>query len=219
MKDVVVVSEAVKKYRDTVVLKNVNLRIPEGSICGLVGRNGSGKTVLMKSICGMIPLNHGEIRVFDQVIGKNIEFAPDTGFIIEHPGFLPQYSGIQNLKFLSEIKGKPCIDKLEKLMELTGLDPKEKKKVGKYSMGMRQRLGIAQAIMDSPRLLILDEPFNGLDHQGVKDMHGLLLKLNKAGTTILLASHNMDDICTLCGEVYQMDAGEISKIQNTPGTF
>lgn len=211
-KNAVIIKNAVKKFKDATVLKEIDLSIPEGSIYGLVGRNGSGKTVLMKCICGFIPLTSGTVTVFDKIIGKDAEFSPYTGFIIENPGFLPQYSGLQNLKFLSGIKGECTEDQLVQIMELVGLMPYDKKKVGKYSMGMKQRLGIAQAIMDSPKLLIFDEPFNGLDNRGVSEMRELFLSLKEQGKTILLASHNMEDIQILCDEVYQMDAGVLTKL-------
>lgn len=211
-KNAVMIKRAVKKFKNVTVLKEIDLDIPEGNICGLVGRNGSGKTVLMKCICGFIPLTSGTVTVFDKIIGKDTEFSPRTGFIIENPGFLPQYSGLQNLKFLSGIKGECTEEQLVEVMKLVGLIPYDKKKVGKYSMGMRQRLGIAQAIMDSPRLLIFDEPFNGLDNRGVSEMRELFLSLKEQGKTILLASHNMEDIQILCDEVYQMDAGILTKL-------
>lgn len=211
-KNAVMIKKAVKKFKNVTVLKEIDLDIPEGNICGLVGRNGSGKTVLMKCICGFIPLTSGTVTVFDKIIGKDTEFSPHTGFIIENPGFLPQYSGLQNLKFLSGIKGECTEEQLVEVMKLVGLIPYDKKKVGKYSMGMRQRLGIAQAIMDSPRLLIFDEPFNGLDNRGVSEMRELFLSLKEQGKTILLASHNMEDIQILCDEVYQMDAGILTKL-------
>lgn len=204
---IVEVNDATKKFKEIEVLHHVNLKIKEKTICGLVGRNGSGKTVLMKCICGFIPLTSGSISVSGKVIGKDTEFSPDTGFIIEHPGFLPQYSGLKNLKILSGIRAGLPVSKLKELMKMVGLDPEDNKQVGKYSMGMKQRLGLAQALLDDANFLILDEPFNGMDQQGVIEMRNLILNQKENGKTILLASHNKDDIQFLCDEVYQMDGG------------
>ena len=194
-------------FKKTEILHQITMRVRKQSVCGLVGRNGSGKTVLMKCICGFLPVTEGEITVAGLRIGKDVEFSPHTGFIIEHPGFLPQYSGIQNLRILSSLKSSRSDEQLKEYMRKVGLEPEDCKRVGKYSMGMKQRLGIAQALMDNPDLLILDEPFNGLDQRGVEQMRKLLLEQKEEGKTILLASHNMEDIRTLCDEVYQMDGG------------
>ncbi len=194
-------------FKKTEILHQITMNVRKQSVCGLVGRNGSGKTVLMKCICGFLSVTAGEITVAGLRIGKDVEFSPHTGFIIEHPGFLPQYSGLQNLKILSSLKSRKSDEQLKEYMRKVGLEPEDHKKVGKYSMGMKQRLGIAQALMDNPDLLILDEPFNGLDQRGVEQMRKLLLEQKKDGKTILLASHNTEDIQTLCDEVYQMDGG------------
>lgn len=194
-------------FKKTEILHQITMHVRKQSVCGLVGRNGSGKTVLMKCICGFLSVTAGEITVAGLRIGKDVEFSPHTGFIIEHPGFLPQYSGLQNLKILSSLKSRKSDEQLKEYMRKVGLEPEDHKKVGKYSMGMKQRLGIAQALMDNPDLLILDEPFNGLDQRGVEQMRKLLLEQKKDGKTILLASHNTEDIQTLCDEVYQMDGG------------
>lgn len=184
-----------------------------GKIYGLIGRNGSGKTVLLKCVCGLVIPTSGEVSVWGQSVGKDVDFPENIGFIIESPGFLLQESGLSNLKHLASIRGKIGIDEIRESMNTVGLDPDLKLHVGKYSMGMRQRLGIAQAIMEKPKLLVLDEPMNGLDNQGVEHIRSLLLALKESGVTILLASHFKDDIAYLCDEVYQMDAGIISKVE------
>lgn len=204
------VEDAVKIYGTQTVLDHVSLQVREGTICGIVGRNGSGKTVLFKSICGFTRLTSGCIRVNDQVIGKDVDMAQKIGMIIENPGFLPNYNGFHNLKFLAMIHNKISDQKIKDTIVRVGLDPDSKKKVGKYSLGMRQRLGIAQAIMEDPDILILDEPMNGLDKHGVEDVRKLLLELKEEGKTILIASHNPLDIDILCDEVYEMDAGVIT---------
>ena len=138
-----------------------------------------------------------------------MDIPKDMGIIIESPGFLPGYSGFHNLRFLARIRNKIDDEKIRETLRFVGLDPGDKKHVGKYSMGMRQRLGLAQAIMEDPEILILDEPMNGLDRQGVKEIRQCLLKLRDQGKTILLASHNAEDIRVLCDQVYEMDAGEL----------
>ncbi len=206
-KIVIQVEHAVKKFKETTALKDISVNFESGKIYGLVGRNGSGKTVLLKCICGFIPLTSGTIRVDGKIIGKEIEVPEDVGIIIEEPGFLPNYSGMQNLKFLVALKGKVDTEKLENILTLVGLDARSKKKVGKYSMGMRQRLGIAQAIMEEPHILVLDELMNGLDEKGVNEIRGLLLNLKSKDRTIIITSHNAEDINILCDEVYEMDGG------------
>lgn len=201
------VKDAVKKYGDQIVLKNVSLELESGVIYGFVGQNGSGKTVLFKSICGFTRLTSGSVEVLGKVIGKDVDMAEELGAIIETPGFLTNYDAFKNLKFLAGLRNKITDEEIRTFICLVGLDPDSKKKVGKYSMGMRQRLGIAQAIMENPKILILDEPFNGLDKNGVKEMRELLLKLKSEGKTILLASHAAEDIEVLCDKVYEMEMG------------
>lgn len=211
MNTVVDIKNVTKQYGANKVLKDVSLTCEAGKIYGLIGRNGSGKTVLLKCVCGLVTPTSGEVRVWGQSVGQDVDFPEDIGFIIESPGFLLQESGLSNLKHLASIRGKIGIDEIRKSMNTVGLDPDLKLHVGKYSMGMRQRLGIAQAIMEKPKLLVLDEPMNGLDNQGVEHMRSVLIALKESGVTILLASHFKEDIAYLCDEVYQMDAGVISK--------
>lgn len=211
MDEVLSVRNITKIFEQQIVLKNVSLSCEKGKIYGLVGRNGSGKTVLLKCICGLVQPDSGEISVWGKRVGTDVDFPDSTGFIIETPGFLPHESALSNLKHLASIQRKVGVKEIRESIELVGLDPDLKKPVGKYSLGMRQRLGIAQAIMEKPQLLILDEPMNGLDNQGVEHMRSVLLALNESGTTILLASHFKEDIAYLCTEVFQMDAGVISK--------
>lgn len=207
------VEHAVKEFKETTALRDVSVQFEKGKIYGLVGRNGSGKTVLLKSICGFLPLTSGTIKVEGKVIGKDIEVPENIGIIIEEPGFLPQYSAKKNLKLLALLRNQISDAEIEGTLEKVGLDPKSKKKVGKFSMGMRQRLGIAQAIMENPRILILDEPTNGLDEVGVKEIRKLLLDLKNEERTIIIASHNAEDISTLCDQVYEMDGGVIRERQ------
>ena len=207
METCIEVQNVVKRFRDQVVLKNVLISFEKGKIHGIVGRNGSGKTVLFKCICGLMHPEEGVILVNGKRVGRDVDMPEDIGAIIEAPGFLPNYSGYKNLRFLANIRRKFGKDEILNVLKTVGLDPESRKHVGKYSLGMRQRLGIAQAIMEDPEILILDEPMNGLDNAGVQDIRALLLELKAHGKTILLASHNHEDIAALCDTVHEMDGG------------
>ena len=202
-----------KQFKNQLVLKNINMKFFKGKIYGIIGRNGSGKTVLLKCICGFLRPTSGHVSVNHKIIGQDIDFPQKLGFIIETPGFLMNYSGYKNLKYLASIKKEIDDIAIKEAMELVGLDPEDKKHVGKYSLGMRQRLGIAQAIMEKPDILILDEPMNGLDKSGVEEMRKLFLKIQSEGRLILLTSHNKEDIDVLCDEVYEMDMGNLMRIR------
>ena len=213
MNDAITVKNATKRFKETVVLDNITVDFGKGKVHGLIGRNGSGKTMLMKCICGLVPLTSGEIAVNDRIIGKDTDIPKNVGVIIETPGFIPGYSAYSNLKFLAAINGKIGREEIRTAIKSVGLDPDDKKRVGKFSLGMRQRLGLAQAIMENPELLILDEPMNGLDNDGVKDMRNYLLDLKEQGKTILIASHSAEDIEVMCDTVHEMDKGKISKVR------
>lgn len=207
------VNHVTKKFKEATVLRDVNVEFNKGEIHGLIGRNGSGKTMLMKCICGLVPITSGTIIINQKQIGKDIQIPDNIGAIIETPGFLPSYSGYYNLLFLSKIKGIISRDQIKQSIRKVGLNPEDKKPVGKYSLGMRQRLGLAQAIMENPELLILDEPMNGLDKEGVSDIRTLLLELKRQGKTIILASHSAEDIDVLCDGVSEMEHGKLHKIR------
>lgn len=202
-----------KSYGRERVLNNVSAFFRAGEIHGIIGRNGSGKTVLLKCIAGLTSPDHGTIRAGRKLIGRDIETPPRLGAIIETPGFLPNYSGFRNLKFLADIKGRIDDEDIRDAMDRVGLDPDSRKHVSKFSLGMRQRLGIAQALMENPRLLILDEPMNGLDNEGVEEMRELFLSLRDTGCTLIIASHNPLDIQSLCDHVYEMDGGRLISIR------
>lgn len=201
----VVVEHIYKSFGKDSVLEDVNLTIKSGEIFGVVGNNGSGKTVLMKCICGFMRPDKGKIYVNGRRIGKDCDFPDSLGMIIETPGFLPNLSGYKNLKILADLKAKIGREEIKDSLAKVGLDPGLRKHVSKYSLGMRQRLGIAQAIMENPNVLILDEPFNGLDKAGVVHMRELLKELKEQGKSILLASHNAQDIEELCDNVHEME--------------
>ena len=202
-----------KTFGDTQVLREVSREFEAGRVHGIVGNNGSGKTVLMKCICGFLPPTRGRILVRGKQVGRDMDFPDDTGIIIETPGFLPNLTGIKNLELLASLRRRVDRDGIRRTIERVGLDPDSKKPVGKYSLGMRQRLGIAQAIMENPSLLILDEPFNGLDKNGVADMRQVIKGLREQGKTIILASHNQMDIDELCDTVCEMDAGVMTMVK------
>ena len=201
------------KIKKDMILRNINVEFGDGKIHGIIGRNGSGKTMLMKCICGFIRPTEGEITVAGKRIGVDCDFPESVGVIIETPEFIPYYTGFKNLKLLADIRHKITDEDIRRSIELVGLDPKLKKSVKKYSLGMRQRLGLAQAIMENPNLLILDEPMNGLDKDGVGEMRKYLLDLKAQGKTILIASHSAEDIDVLCDTVVEMDKGRMERVR------
>ncbi len=213
MDAIISVRDVSKNFGKERVLHHISRDFEKGKIHGIIGNNGSGKTVLMKCICGFLTPTEGEIFVQGKQVGRDMDFPPDMGIIIETPGFLPGISGTKNLELLAALNKRIALKEIAEAIRRVGLDPELKKPVGKYSLGMRQRLGIAQAIMEDPGLLILDEPLNGLDKHGVKEMRNLIRCLKDEGKTILLASHNQGDIDELCDTVCEMDAGKMTMIR------
>ena len=208
MSNIINIQNVSLKIKKDTILSEINVSFEEGKIHGLIGRNGSGKTMLMKCICGFIHPTAGKITVDGKTVGDDVDFPKDMGT----PGFIPYYSGYKNLKLLAGLNNKIGKEEILKTMEQVGLDSKLKRHVKKYSLGMRQRLGLAQAIMENPKILILDEPFNGLDKDGVKDMREYLLSYKEQGKTILICSHSAEDISVLCDTVHEMDKGFISEV-------
>ncbi|MEF9880686.1 MAG: ATP-binding cassette domain-containing protein [Clostridia bacterium] len=209
----IIIEHLTKQYGNTVIFQNVELHMYGGHIYGLVGENGCGKTTLMRCLCGFTRASSGKVTVLGKVICKDTDFAPSTGMIIETPEFIRHYSARQNLALLSGISGKVTKQRIDDVITLVGLKPTDQKAVGKYSLGMKQRLAIAQAIMENPSILVLDEPFNGLDKQGVADIHTLLQALKAQGKCILLASHSASDIEKACDVVYEMENGNVTMIK------
>ena len=204
---IIEIRKLTKKYNDTVVLNDINASFDKGLIYGLIGRNGSGKTMLLRCICGLVPTYEGQIWIEGLLATSTGRTNTDMGVIIETPGFLHNQTGFQNLKLLASIKNKITDAEICRAIETVGLDADMKKKVGKYSLGMRQRLAIAQAIMENPPILLLDEPFNGLDQSGIEEIHQLFEELRKKGKTILLASHSAADISRACDCVFEIEDG------------
>ncbi len=192
------------------ILRDVSLTAGPGEIVGLIGRNGSGKTMLLRCIAGLVRPTAGTVTADGIVVGRDRDFLPSSGIIIETPGFISYYSGMRNLMLLAGIRGKAGREEVREAVRLAGLDPDDRRPVRKYSLGMRQRLGIAQAVMEDPEYLLLDEPMNGLDGEGLTDMRELFISLKNKGKTLLIASHSREDIEILCDRVYEMDKGRIS---------
>lgn len=213
MSNIIVSFENVyKSFNNEQILRNVSCTFEAGKIHGFVGKNGSGKTVLMKMICGLILPSSGTVHVRGQQIGKDIDVPPNIGALIDSPGFLSYHSGKKNLRYLANLNRKIGDSDIHAVMERVGLDYNSKKAVGKYSLGMRQRLGIAQAIMENPEILLLDEPMNGMDKHGSEDIRRLILDLRTEGKTIFLASHIPQDVDIMCDTIFELDAGVVTKI-------
>lgn len=210
--NIIILEKATKIFKAEVVFENISVAFEKGKVYGIIGRNGSGKSVFFKCICGLMPLTAGLVRVNGKIVGKDMEIPSDIGIIIERPGFMQHYSGFKNLKMLAKIHGKATDSTICATMRKVGLDPDNKKWVEKYSLGMLQRLGIAQAILESPELLILDEPMNGLDESGVAEIREIFQSLKAQGVTILMTSHNADDISSLCDETYIMQNPALTKL-------
>ena len=212
MENIITLEHVSKSYRNQQVLKDVSVSFEKGKIHGIIGRNGSGKTQMFKVIAGYVLPDCGNVIVNGEKIGVKTDYPRDLGMLIETPGFLPAYSGLFNLQMLAAMNTKLTREQLLQALHNVGLEGAVHKKVGQYSLGMRQRLGIAQAIMNEPQVIILDEPFNGLDNAGVKEIRNLLTRLRIEGKTILLSSHHAEDIKALCNTVHEMESGTIQTI-------
>lgn len=206
------VSDLSKRIHGITILDHVSLHFESGNIYGIVGQNGSGKTMLLRALAGLIAASEGKVIVDGKVLGKEISFPQDVGILIEKPEFLGYLSGLDNLRLLAEIKGIISEEEIKKYMRLFDLDPLSKKTVRKYSLGMKQKLGIIQAIMENQQLLILDEPFNALDEKSVEKLHTIFLEYKKEGRLIILTSHHKEDIDSLCDYTYKMEEGRMLHI-------
>lgn len=211
MNDYIQLTNISKTFGKQTVLQPLTMGFEEGMIHGIIGRNGSGKTVLMKMILGILQPTTGTVIVGDKRIGKDVDFPESAGAIIETIEFIPYMSAYQNLADIAAMRGNLSKTQIKEVLEMVGLGNVGRKHVSKFSMGMRQRLAIAQAVMESPKLLILDEPMNGMDEKGVEEMRRLILARKAVGTTIILSSHNIEDIRILCDQVYRIDAGVVMR--------
>lgn len=191
------------------VLKAVSYAFESGKIYGLRGRNGAGKTMLLRALAGLIPVNEGQIKIDDQVLGDKIDFPPSMGLLIENNNLAPEFTLTKNLQLLGKIKKVATDDDIATTITRVGLDPKDTRKVAKFSLGMKQRGAIAQALFEKPMLILLDEPTNAIDQQGVIEIRELLAAEAKRGATIILASHNPEDLSVLADEIIDLSHGEI----------
>lgn len=198
-----------KKIKDTVVLENINMVLNDGMIYGIQGENGSGKTMLMRGICGLIKGSEGCITIDGKVIGKDISFPEDIGVLIENPSFIPKYTGYKNLKLVADIQEKVDKEEIIKTLQKVGLKPDDKRTYKKYSLGMKQRLGIACAIMGTPKIIILDEPFNGLDEKGVLQIRDVIKGLKQKNCIVIVACHDKEQLEYLSDEIYVIKEGKL----------
>ncbi|MDR0499998.1 MAG: ATP-binding cassette domain-containing protein [Coriobacteriales bacterium] len=209
MMDQIVIKNACKSIKGRLVLDDVCLTLDAGNVYGFYGANGSGKTMLFRAIAGLIRLDKGEISVFSERIGTDTDFPKNMGLIIEKVGFWDEFTGFDNLKLLASIQRKIGKEGIKEAMSRVGLDYKDRRNYKRYSLGMKQRLGIAQAIMERLKLLILDEPTNALDEDGLKLIHNIICEERQKGVTILLASHNAEELQSLCQKQYKMCDGRL----------
>lgn len=210
----IVTENASIKIKNKYILKDINLEFENGKIYGFYGRNGSGKTVFMKSIIGLMKLTEGRVICDGKIIGKDMDFLPDAGILIEEPSFYRQYSAVTNLKMLAGIQKKITKSEIEEAIRAVGLDPDDSKKVSKYSLGMLKRLGIAQAIMEDPEILILDEATSALDEEGVNWFRNFMLEQKEKNKLVIISSHIKEDIEMLCDEVISLEHGKVTSVKN-----
>lgn len=204
-----------KKIKGNVVLDNISVEMESGKIYGFQGINGSGKTMLMRVISGLIRATSGRVLINEQELGKDITFPENMGLLIENPAFLDGYSGFENLKILASIKKKTSNDEIKDIITKVGLDPNDKKKYRKYSLGMKQRLGIAAALIENPDLIILDEPTNALDSNGVETVKKLISEQKEKGSLIILSCHDFSILETLSDEIISLECGKIKGISRS----
>jgi len=209
LSEAILVEHVSKVFKNKTVLEDINIKIPAGQIYGLSGPNGAGKSIMLRILCGLMKPTRGAVTILGKRLGIDTDFPPSTGALIDTPGFLPQYSGRRNLEMLAVIQNKISSSDIKATMRLVGLDPEDDLPVRAYSNGMRQRLGIAQAVMEHPQVLILDEPTDAIDQAGWRDVYQHLLELREAGTAILLASNNLDEIRILCDTAFILEKGKI----------
>lgn len=208
-----------KEFKENLVLDNINLELSSGKIYGVVGNNGSGKTMLLRAVAGLILPTTGEIMIDDKMLHRDISFPEKMGVLIEKPELLNYLTGFENLKFLASVKQLISEEDIKEYMRKFSLDPLSRKIVKKYSLGMKQKLGIIQAIMENQELLVLDEPFNALDENTVKILRTLLLEYKEMGKLIIITSHHEEDIDLLCDEIIYLTDGRVKKIDKRQNIF
>ena len=202
--------DVTKRIHKNTVIDHVSATFTSGAIVGLKGINGSGKTMLMRLVSGLIKPTQGKIRINEHTLGQDISFPESIGILLENPAFLDPYSGLENLRMLASIKNTVKDEQIKKVIEIVGLDPEDKKKYRKYSLGMKQRLGIAAAIMESPDIIILDEPTNSLDSDGVSIVKHIVARGRNRGALVILACHDYEVLRLLADEIYVIEKGRIT---------
>lgn len=205
----IIIKNVSRAIKNMVVLNDISLKMSSGKIYGIQGVNGSGKTMLMRAVSGLIRIDEGEIIINDKTLGKDMEFPESIGILIEKPGLIDNYSGMQNLKLLAGIRKKTTDEELRNILTRLNLNPDDKRKVKKYSLGMKQKLGIAQAFIDNPDILVLDEPFNALDGKSVEILKGMLKEYLNGDRIIILSCHSSEIISEMCDEIFYMEEGRI----------
>lgn len=202
-----------KKIKSNKILKNIDMELTSGHIYGFRGKNGCGKTMLMRCICGLIIPTEGKIIINGKELHKDIKIPESIGALIENPAFLPQYTGFKNLKMLASLKGKISDEEVKLAIKRAGLDPDDKRTYKKYSLGMKQKLGIANAIMGEPDIIVLDEPINALDEISVENVKKVFLELKEKGKLIIAACHDREELEYLCDIIYELKDGEIAGME------
>lgn len=202
-----------KKIKSNMILKNIDMELTSGHIYGFRGKNGCGKTMLMRCICGLIIPTEGKIIINGKELHKDIKIPESIGALIENPAFLPQYTGFKNLKILASLKGKISDEEVKLAINRAGLDPDDKRTYKKYSLGMKQKLGIANAIMGEPDIIVLDEPINALDEISVENVKKVFLELKEKGKLIIAACHDREELEYLCDIIYELKDGEIAGME------
>ena len=210
MNTIIEIRNATKRFKDKTVFENISLNFEKGKSYGFIGYNGCGKSVFFKTICGFSRLTEGEVICNGKVIGRDMDFIQDAGVVIETPEFINDYSGFKNLKLLAQVQNKIGDKEILETLGMVGLSNDKDKKVTKYSLGMKQKLRLAQAFMEKPKILILDEPMNGLDKKSVLVVRRILNRFVNNGGTVLMTSHNAEDIQTCCEYIYEFDNQMIS---------
>lgn len=193
------------------ILDDMNLTFENGKIYGLQGKNGSGKTMLLRAICGLIKITEGEIIIDGKRLGKDIMFPDDVGILIENPSFINKYTGFKNLKLIAEIQNKVGDEEINSVIRSVGLNPDDRRTYRKYSLGMRQRLGIACAVMGNPGIVLLDEPFNALDEAGIEQIRNLIYSVRDSGSVVIIACHDREELESLSDEIFLLNDGKIVK--------
>jgi len=217
MGNIIEIVNYTKKIKHNIVLDNINLKVEQSTIMWLRGKNGSGKTMLLRAMCGLILPDEGSVWVNGRALDHKKRFPDNTGILIENTNFWRNYTAFETLKIIAQINHRIDDEEIKQSLERIGLDPYDKRNVGKFSLGMKQKLAIAQAIMEKPDLLLLDEPTNALDQESVKIMQNIILEENARGTTIVIASHIEEDIRDLCKEMVLIDNGKIVSVNALNG--